>query len=134
MKGSRIYFWNIIPAFKGNRVSFSLQLYDKDGCTFLKNGWCEPYGRRVNPMECKFFHYPEKGYGINCDIDIEKDRNHESGVDLAKTGSQNSIIKVKKTSFSLLISSHKLYSPFREIFYLLVYSIIAGLIKSGLKE
>jgi hypothetical protein len=63
------------PAFKGNEVNFSLEVYANQGCTFLKEGLCELFGTGHEPLECRFCHHDRKGEGQKCHSDIEKDWN-----------------------------------------------------------
>lgn len=70
---SNNYFGVLSPAFKGNEVYFALQIYSKQGCTFLQNNRCEIFGSGFQPLECQFCHHNRKGLGKKCHLDIEKD-------------------------------------------------------------
>jgi hypothetical protein len=59
------------PAFKGNECNYSLQLYSKNGCTFLQNGLCELFDSGFQPIECRFCHHERTGLGVKCHLDIE---------------------------------------------------------------
>jgi hypothetical protein len=61
------------PAFKGNECNFSLQIFSKNGCTFLKKGLCELYGTGIEPLECWFCHHDRVGLGVKCHLDIENE-------------------------------------------------------------
>jgi hypothetical protein len=65
-------FCVLSPAFKGNEGGFALQIYARNGCTFLKNGLCELHGTGLQPLECRFCHHLRTGRGIDCHHDIEK--------------------------------------------------------------
>ena len=67
------------PAFKGNESDYALQIFSKNGCTFLKDGLCELFGTGLQPLECRFCHHERKGSGLNCHLDIEKDWNRKYG-------------------------------------------------------
>lgn len=66
-------FGVLSPAFKGNESNYSLQIYSKQGCTFLKNGLCELYEKGLVPLECRYCHHERKGLGLKCHLDIEKE-------------------------------------------------------------
>ena len=68
-------FGVLSPAFKGNEVNYSLQIYSKNGCTFLNNGLCELFGTGLQPLECRFCHHDRKGKGPECHSAIEKEWN-----------------------------------------------------------
>jgi hypothetical protein len=67
------------PAFKGNENNYSLQIFSKQGCTFLQKGLCELFDTGHQPLECRYCHHDRIGKGIKCHLDIEKDWNSESG-------------------------------------------------------
>jgi hypothetical protein len=67
------------PAFKGNEGNYSLQIFSKQGCTFLKDNLCELFGTGFQPLECRFCHHDRKGQGIDCHTAIEHEWNsHEA--------------------------------------------------------
>ena len=68
-------FGVLSPAFKGNEVNYALQIYSKNGCTFLNNGLCELFGTGHQPLECRFCHHDRKGKGPECHAAIEKEWN-----------------------------------------------------------
>ena len=67
------------PAFKGNEISFALDMYKDKGCTFLKDDRCELHGTGLQPLECRFCHHARLGLGPKCHADIEKDWNTSAG-------------------------------------------------------
>lgn len=75
-------FGVLSPAFKGNEGNFALQIFSKNGCTFLINGLCELFGTGLQPLECRFCHHDRKGLGLTCHSDIEKDWNTKYGKSL----------------------------------------------------
>ena len=75
-------FGVLSPAFKGNEGNFALQIFSKNGCTFLINGLCELFGTGLQPLECRFCHHDRKGRGLTCHSDIEKDWNTKYGKSL----------------------------------------------------
>lgn len=72
-------FGVLSPAFKGNESNFALQIFAKNGCTFLNNGLCELFGTELQPLECRFCHHNRKGLGQACHLDIEKDWKTKQG-------------------------------------------------------
>ena len=72
-------FGVLSPAFKGNEANFALQLFSKQGCTFLNNDLCELYAHGLMPLECSYCHHKRKGMGDQCHLDIEKDWNTITG-------------------------------------------------------
>jgi hypothetical protein len=72
-------FGVLSPAFKGNESGYALQLFSKNGCTFLTNGLCELFRTILQPLECRFCHHDRKGSGLICHSDIEKDWNTKIG-------------------------------------------------------
>ena len=72
-------FGVLSPAFKGNEGNYALQIYSKNGCTFLKNELCELFGTELQPIECRFCHHDRLGLGAKCHSDIEKDWNTDYG-------------------------------------------------------
>jgi len=72
-------FGVLSPAFKGNEGNYSLQVFSKKGCTFLKNGLCEIFGTEFQPLECRYCHHDRKGLGIKCHSDIEKEWKSKRG-------------------------------------------------------
>ena len=65
-------FGVLSPAFKGNEGGYALQVFSKNGCTFLNDEHCELFGTGVQPLECRFCHHDRKGRGIKCHSDLEK--------------------------------------------------------------
>jgi hypothetical protein len=72
-------FGVLAPAFKGCEVSFALQRYASQGCTFLKDNRCELHGTGLQPLECRFCHHDRVGLGLKCHADLEKDWNTPAG-------------------------------------------------------
>lgn len=72
-------FGVLSPAFKGNESNFALQIFSKNGCTFLNKGLCELFGTGLQPLECRFCHHTRKGFGQACHLDIEKDWRTKHG-------------------------------------------------------
>jgi hypothetical protein len=72
-------FGVLSPAFKGNEANFALQIFAKQGCTFLKDNLCELFGTGFQPLECRYCHHDRRGMGERCHLDIEKDWNTPSG-------------------------------------------------------
>jgi hypothetical protein len=67
------------PAFKGNECEYALQIFSKQGCTFLKDGLCELYKTGLIPLECRFCHHDRIGLGLKCHLDIEKEWKSNKG-------------------------------------------------------
>jgi len=72
-------FGVLAPAFKGNEGNYSLQVFSKNGCTFLNEGLCELFGTDNQPIECRFCHHNREGQGKKCHLEIEKDWNSLAG-------------------------------------------------------
>ena len=72
-------FGVLSPAFKGNECNYALQIYAKQGCTFLSEGLCELFDTGVQPLECRFCHHDRPGLGVKCHSDIELDWNSDHG-------------------------------------------------------
>jgi hypothetical protein len=72
-------FGVLSPAFKGNESYFALQIFSKNGCTFLNNGLCELFGTGLQPLECRFCHHDRKGSGLTCHQDIEREWDTKPG-------------------------------------------------------
>ena len=66
-------FGVLSPAFKGNEANISLQVFARQGCTFLKENLCELFGTGLQPLECRFCHHSRLGLGKDCHSAIEKD-------------------------------------------------------------
>jgi hypothetical protein len=66
-------FGVLSPAFKGNEGNYALQIFAKNGCTFLKEGLCELFGTGLQPMECRFCHHERDRQGEKCHHEIEKE-------------------------------------------------------------
>jgi hypothetical protein len=75
-------FGVLSPSFKGNECNFALQMFSKNGCTFLTLGLCELFGTGFQPLECRFCHHDRKGQGINCHQDLEKEWKTKRGQQL----------------------------------------------------
>ena len=67
------------PAFKGNEGNIALQIFARQGCTFLQENLCELFGTGLQPLECRFCHHSRPGLGRKCHADIEKDWNSQKG-------------------------------------------------------
>ena len=72
-------FGVLSPAFKGNESNYALEVFSKQGCTFLSDGLCELFNTTFQPMECRFCHHDRKGLGEKCHHDIEADWNTDYG-------------------------------------------------------
>ncbi len=72
-------FGVLAPAFRGCEVSFALNLYASQGCTFLKQNRCELHGTGFQPLECRYCHHDRTGTGQKCHLDLERDWNTSSG-------------------------------------------------------
>ena len=72
-------FGVLSPAFKGNEGNYALQIFSKNGCTFLNHGLCELFGTGLQPLECRYCHHDRKGMGVQCHHDLEKDWKTEKG-------------------------------------------------------
>ena len=98
-------FGVLSPAFKGNEVNYSLQIFSKNGCTFLKNGLCELFGTGLQPLECRFCHHDRKGLGSKCHTALESDWKTKRGqILIVKWGNmtgfwkkQGLVVEPKKT-------------------------------------
>lgn len=66
-------FGVLSPAFRGCEQNFALQEYAKNGCGFLKDGWCELFGTGFQPLECRFCHHDRKNQGQKCHSALERD-------------------------------------------------------------
>ncbi|MDD3859908.1 MAG: hypothetical protein PHW83_06900 [Bacteroidales bacterium] len=87
-------FGVLSPAFKGNEGNIALQIFSRNGCTFLQNNLCELHNTGLQPLECRFCHHDRKGEGIKCHLDIEKEWHSEIGQKLVKTWTYHSQIKL----------------------------------------
>jgi hypothetical protein len=76
---SRIHFWCVSPAFKGNEGNIAMQNHAQNGCTFLQADLCELYGTGLQPLECRYCHHSRPGLGKKCHSDIEKDWYSQKG-------------------------------------------------------
>lgn len=72
-------FGVLSPAFKGNEGNIALQIFSRQGCTFLKNNLCELFGTGLQPLECRFCHHTRLGLGRECHLAIEKDWYSKKG-------------------------------------------------------
>jgi hypothetical protein len=72
-------FGVLSPAFKGNEGYYALQLFSRNGCTFLNNNLCELFNTGFQPLECRFCHHDRKGLGIKCHLGIEKEWRMKQG-------------------------------------------------------
>jgi len=72
-------FGVLSPAFKGNESNYALQIFSKNGCTFLNNGLCELFGTGLQPLECRYCHHDRIGMGDKCHSDIEMNWNTKEG-------------------------------------------------------
>lgn len=77
-------FGVLSPAFKGCESFFALNIYSKNGCTFLKEGLCEIHSTEHLPLECRFCHHERTGKGPRCHSDLEADWNTEKGKRLVR--------------------------------------------------
>ena len=75
-------FGVLSPAFKGNEGNFALQIYARQGCTFLKEDLCELFGTGLQPLECRFCHHSRQGLGPKCHAALEKDWHSKAGQEL----------------------------------------------------
>ncbi len=67
------------PAFKGCEANFSLDLYSRNGCTFLQENLCELHGSGHQPLECRHCHHADPSAGPRCHAAIERDWNTPAG-------------------------------------------------------
>jgi hypothetical protein len=72
-------FGVLSPAFKGSEGNIALQIFARQGCTFLKENLCELFGTGLQPLECRFCHHTRRGLGMKCHSDIEKDWYSKKG-------------------------------------------------------
>lgn len=72
-------FGVLSPAFKGNEGNYSLQIFSKQGCTFLSDGLCELFNTGIQPLECRYCHHNRPGLGEQCHLDLESDWNTDDG-------------------------------------------------------
>jgi len=72
-------FGVLSPAFKGCEGNLALEIFSKNGCTFLKNGLCELFESGFEPLECLFCHHERSGQGVLCHQDLEDDWNSHRG-------------------------------------------------------
>jgi hypothetical protein len=77
-------FYVLSPAFKGNEGNFALQIYSKNGCTFLEDSRCSIHNESFQPAECRFCHHDRLGRGEICHLEIERDWNTSKGKRLVK--------------------------------------------------
>jgi len=75
-------FGVLSPAFKGNEGNVALQVFARQGCTFLKENLCELFGTGLQPLECRFCHHTRRGLGKKCHSAIEKDWQSRKGQQL----------------------------------------------------
>ena len=75
-------FGVLSPAFKGNEGNIALQVFARQGCTFLKENLCELFGTGLQPLECRFCHHTRRGLGKKCHAAIEKDWQSRKGQQL----------------------------------------------------
>jgi len=66
-------FGVLSPAFKGNEGKIAMQVFARQGCTFLKDDLCELFGTGLQPLECRYCHHTRVGLGKKCHSAIEKD-------------------------------------------------------------
>jgi len=78
-------FGVLSPAFYGCEGNFSLQIYSKNGCNFLKNNRCELYNSGYTPLECRFCHHDRIGEGQECHSVLENEWNSDAGRNLIDT-------------------------------------------------
>lgn len=72
-------FGVLSPAFKGCEKYYALNVYARNGCTFLKDDRCELFGTDYQPLECRFCHHERPGLGVQCHADLEKQWNTSAG-------------------------------------------------------
>ena len=72
-------FGVLSPAFEGNEGNISLQIFARQGCTFLQDNRCELYGTGFQPLECRFCHHSRPDLGRKCHLAIEKDWYSQKG-------------------------------------------------------
>ena len=72
-------FGVLSPAYNGNEGNIALQIFARQGCTFLKDNLCELYGTGLQPLECRFSYHTRPGLGVKCHSDIEKDWYSQAG-------------------------------------------------------
>ena len=75
-------FGVLSPAFKGNEGNFAIQVFARNGCTFLKDGLCEIFGTGFEPLECRYCHHTRRNMGEKCHLVIEKDGHSKEGQQL----------------------------------------------------
>jgi hypothetical protein len=67
------------PAFKGCESNFALDMYSKQGCTFLEEDLCELHATGHQPLECRHCHHADPSAGPRCHAEIEKDWRTPAG-------------------------------------------------------
>lgn len=67
------------PAFRGNEGTYAMNVFSKEGCTFLSNGLCELFGTDFQPLECRYCHHARCNMGKRCHDDLARDWNTEQG-------------------------------------------------------
>lgn len=72
-------FGVLAPAFKGNEMSFALNIFAGRGCTFLHDHRCELHGTGFQPLECRYCHHDRPGLGRQCHADLELDWHSAAG-------------------------------------------------------
>jgi hypothetical protein len=72
-------FGVLAPAFKGNEGGVALQIFARQGCTFLQGKHCELFETSFRPLECRFCHHTRQGRGKKCHLAIEKDWCSQAG-------------------------------------------------------
>ena len=72
-------FGVLSAAFKGNEENVAMNLFEDQGCTFLKDNLCELFGTGFQPLECQFCHHTRRGLGKKCHSAIENDWFSQAG-------------------------------------------------------
>jgi hypothetical protein len=72
-------FGVLSPAFRGGEISFALEKYSQNGCTFLQDGLCELHGSGYQPLECRHCHHTRLGSGRKCHNAIARDWDSPQG-------------------------------------------------------
>lgn len=67
------------PAFKGCEANFALDIYSKNGCTFLQANLCKLHGSGLQPLECRHCHHADPSAGARCHAAIERDWHTPAG-------------------------------------------------------
>lgn len=66
-------FGVLSPAFRGNEQNVAMQLFADQGCTFLKDDFCELFDTGMQPLECRFCHHTRPNLGKQCHDALEAD-------------------------------------------------------------